>query len=110
MTVSLCKHRFSLVAPGGSLFHPSDCIRCGITWEDSQKELQRQKHALILGTSHDGDCPDCNHRRRLFRFQAPGRPWHDFDYEPPVRFLCMSCWNAAADADEKAADDLVNSI
>ncbi|MBZ6102787.1 hypothetical protein ACH4NO_18465 [Streptomyces olivaceus] len=97
MKISLCKHRFPIVAPGGSLFHPGDCSRCGITYRDHETELRRQEEALIVGSSRYGKCPDCGHNRRLFRFQPPAQPWHSPDEEMPVSFLCMGCYNTAAD-------------
>ncbi|MFL6096122.1 MAG: hypothetical protein ACJ71Y_11790 [Blastococcus sp.] len=97
MTVSLCKHGFPCQPPHGSIFRPGPCV-CGITYDEHQAELLRQEEALIVGTSHDGQCPDCNHTRRLFRFQPPTQPWDEPDYEPPVTFLCTDCFNNAADA------------
>jgi hypothetical protein len=110
MTVSLCHHSHIVLPPHGSIFNPGPCTNCGITWDQVQDEIRRQEEALILGTAHDGTCPDCSQQRRLFRFQPPARPWHDFDYEPPVTFLCLRCWNNAADAEDQAADALINSI
>jgi hypothetical protein len=100
-TISLCKHRFPVQPPLGSIFRPGDCDRCGTTWNDVQAELQRQEEALIAGTSHDGVCPDCNQQRRLLRFQPDDKPWTVIGYEEPVTFLCADCWNAAARADHE---------
>ncbi|NYV73109.1 hypothetical protein [Streptomyces sp. UH6] len=102
MKVSLCKHSYPVQPPRGSMLHPGDCTGCGITWNQRQAELRKQDEALIVGSSRDGKCPDCSHTRRLFRFQPPAQPWHEPDYEPPVTFLCMGCWDKAAEAhDEK---------
>lgn len=98
MTVSLCKHGFPCQPPHGSIFRPGPCTGCGITYTEHQSELRAQEEALIVGTSHDGVCPDCNHTRRLFRFQPPAQPWDDPDFEPPVTFLCIDDFNKAADA------------
>lgn len=95
--VSLCKHSFPCQPPHGSILRPGPCD-CGLTYAQHEAELRRQEEALIVGTARDGQCPDCGHDRRLFRFQTPAQPWHDPDYEPPVTFLCMGCYNAAADA------------
>jgi hypothetical protein len=97
MTVSLCKHGFPCQPPHGSIFRPGDCTGCGITYDQHQAELRRQEEALIVGTSHDGECPDCSHTRRLFRFQPPAQPWHEPGEEMPVTFLCIDCFNNAVD-------------
>lgn len=99
MTVSLCKHSHPVQPPLGSIVHPGDCDRCGMTWNQVQAELQRQEEALIAATSHDGACPDCSQQRRLYRFQPDDKPWTPIGYEEPVSFLCADCWNAAAEAD-----------
>lgn len=93
----LCKHSFPCQPPHGSIFRPGPC-GCGLTYEQHEAELRRQEEALIVGTSRDGQCPDCNRTRRLYRFQPPAQPWHEPDFEPPVTFLCNGCFNAAADA------------
>lgn len=98
MKVSLCKHSFPCQPPHGSIFRPGDCTGCGITYAAHEAELLRQEEAVIVATSHDGQCPDCNRTRRLFRFQPPTQPWDEPDYEPPVSFLCTDCFNNAADA------------
>lgn len=99
MTISLCKHSFCVLPPRGSIFNPGDCDGCGITYAACERELLRQQEALILGTARDGQCPDCRQSRRLFRYQPEARPWHSPDYQPPITYLCMSCWNAATNAD-----------
>jgi predicted Zn-ribbon and HTH transcriptional regulator len=96
--VSLCKHSFPCQPPHGSMLRPGHCVGCGITFRDNEAELRRQEEALIVGSSRDGHCPDCGHTRRLFRFQPPAQPWHSPDEEMPVSFLCMGCYNGAADA------------
>lgn len=96
-TVSLCKHSFPCQPPHGSIFRPGPCVGCGTTWQAAQDELARQEKALILGSARDGECPNCHQQRCLYRFQAPEQPWHDFDYEPPIVFLCADCWNDARD-------------
>lgn len=98
-TVSLCKHSFPCQPPHGSIFRPGDCTGCGITYEQVQADLRRQEQALILGTSHEGTCRDCLTYRRLFRYQQQEQPWHEPGTEMPVGFLCIDCWNAAADAE-----------
>lgn len=110
MTVSFCKHSFPVQPPHGSIIRPGDCPGCGMTWNQSQAELRKQEEALILGTSHDGTCPDCRQPRRLFRFQPQDKPWTDFGYEEPVTFLCMGCWNAATDADHAHFHELLDAI
>lgn len=110
MTISLCKHSFPVQPPLGSIFRPGDCVRCGDTWNEVQAELQRQEEALILGTSHDGTCPDCGQQRRLLRFQPEDKPWTEIGYEEPVTFLCIDCWNTAADADNANFQALLNAI
>lgn len=97
MKVSLCKHGFPCQPPHGSIFRPGDCTGCGTTYDEHQAELLRQEEALIVGTSHDAQCPDCDHTRRLFRFQPPAQPWHEPDEEMPVTFLCTNCFNTAVD-------------
>lgn len=96
--VSLCKHSFPCQPPHGSIFRPGDCTGCGITFNALQAELRRQEEALIVGSARDGQCPDCNRQKRLYRFQPPSQPWHDPNFEPPVTFLCGECFNAAADS------------
>lgn len=96
--VSLCKHSFPCQPPHGSIFRPGPCVGCGLTYEQHQADLLAQEEALIVGSSRDGQCPDCGHNRCLFRFQPPAQPWNEPDYEPPVTFLCTDCFNAAADA------------
>jgi hypothetical protein len=110
MKVSLCKHSFPCQPPHGSIFRPGDCTGCGVSFDAVQDELRKQEEALILGTSRDGECPDCRHHGRLFRWQPAERPWHDFDYEPPVTFLCSSCWNGATNADNSLAAALFDAI
>lgn len=108
MRVSLCKHSFPLQPPHGSFLRPGDCTGCGATWDTVQAELQRQEQALILGTSRNGQCPDCARNRRLFRYQADSMPWHSPDHEQPVGFLCMDCWNATAAAEQAFNDAAFN--
>lgn len=103
--VSLCKHSFPCQPPHGSIFRPGPCD-CGLTYAEHEAELRRQEEALIVGTSRDGQCPDCGHTRRLFRFQPPAQPWDEPDYEPPVTFLCTDCFNAAADAHNELVEAL----
>ncbi|MER7507020.1 hypothetical protein ABTX82_01525 [Streptomyces lavendulae] len=96
MTVSLCKHSHPVQPPVGTILRPGPCTDCGITWDEVQDEVRRQEDALINGTAHEGTCPDCGQHRTLLRFQPPSQPWEPFDYEPPVSFLCLDCYNAAA--------------
>ena len=103
---SLCKHSFPCQPPHGSIFRPGPCIGCGITYADREAELLRQEEALIVGTSHDGQCPDCDQHKRLFRFQPPAQPWHDLDVEMPVTFLCIDCYNTAVDANNAMVSSL----
>lgn len=110
MTVSLCKHSFPVQPPHGSLARPGDCVGCGITWNQVQAELRKQEEALILGTSRDGQCPNCRHTRRLFRFQPQDKPWTPIGYEEPVTFLCIGCWNNAMDADHSNFHALLDAI
>ncbi|MFJ5973568.1 hypothetical protein [Streptomyces sp. NPDC093060] len=106
MTISLCKHSFPCQPPHGSIFRPGDCTGCGITYNDHQAELTHQEEALIVGSSYDGQCPDCTRTRRLFRFQPPAQPWDEPGTEKPVTFHCIDCWNATADAH----DAMVNAV
>ncbi|NJQ04241.1 hypothetical protein [Streptomyces lonarensis] len=94
MTISLCKHSFSVLQPY-SLFRPSPCIHCNLTHADREEELQQQKLALIHGTAHDGKCGHCGQTRRLYRWQPAEQPWHEVGVELPVSFLCIEGWNAA---------------
>lgn len=98
MTVSLCKHSFPCQPPHGSIFRPGDCTGCGITYSEHEAELLRQEEALIVGSSRDGQCPDCDQTKRLFRWQAPAQPWDEPDVEKPITFLCIDCFNIAVDA------------
>lgn len=98
MKVFLCKHSFPCLPPNGSIFRPDPCVGCGITYDDHQAELRRQEEALIVGSSRDGQCPDCGRTKRLYRFEPPAQPWHDPDAVMPVTFLCGDCFNVAADA------------
>lgn len=107
MKVSLCKHSHPVQPPLGSIFQPGDCTHCGITWADVQAELKRQEEALIVGTSHDGACPNCRQTRRLYRFQPQDKPWTPIGYEEPVSFLCVDCWDDAAEADHASFCALV---
>jgi hypothetical protein len=95
--VSLCKHSFIVLPPHGSIFRPGPCD-CGLTYEQHQADIRRQEEALIAGSSRDGQCPDCGHTRRLFRWQAPDQPWDEHGVEKTVTFLCTDCYNAAVDA------------
>lgn len=106
MRVSLCKHSFPCQPPHGSIFRPGNCTDCGITYDETQANLLLQEEALIVGSSYDGECPDCCHLKRLFRWQPPAQPWDEPGAEHPVTFLCMDCYNAAVD--ERNA--LVNSL
>lgn len=99
MTVSLCKHSHPVQPPLGSIVRPGNCTSCGMTWGQVQAELRKQEQALILGTAHDGTCPDCRKPRRLFRYQPQDKPWTPIGYEEPVSFLCIDCWNGAANAE-----------
>ncbi|MER7905427.1 hypothetical protein AB0D73_27325 [Streptomyces sp. NPDC048215] len=110
VSISLCKHRFPVQPPLGSIFRPGDCDRCGTTWNDVQAELQRQEEALIVGSSRDGKCPDCAQSRRLYRFQPEDKPWSEIGYEEPVTFLCVDCWNAATQADRDGFQALLDAI
>jgi hypothetical protein len=104
--VSLCRHSFPCQPPHGSIFRPGACVGCGITYSQHEAELRRQEEALIVGSAHDGKCPSCGHARRLFRFQPPAQPWDEPDYEPPVTFLCIDDFNAAADAHNETVNRL----
>lgn len=110
MTVSLCKHRFPCQPPHSSLARPGDCTGCGMTWGQVQDGLRKQEEALIVGTSRDGQCPDCRRTRRLFRWQSQDRPWHPVSHEQPAGLLCIDCWNGATDADNAFADALIDAI
>jgi hypothetical protein len=103
--VSFCKHSFPCQPPHGSIFRPGPC-GCGISYDEHQAELLRQEEALIVGSSRDGQCPDCGNTRRLFRFQEPAQPWHEPGYEPPVTFLCNDCFNSAVDAHNEMVNRL----
>ncbi|MER5277736.1 hypothetical protein ABT025_18530 [Streptomyces sp. NPDC002809] len=95
MTLSLCKHRFPLIAPGGSFFHPGDCDRCGLTWAAGQAELDRQTEQIRLNTAHEGNCEYCTKRAVIFQFQRESMPWDEAD--PPVHWLCPGCWSGASE-------------
>lgn len=110
MTVSLCKHSFPIQPPLGSLARPGDCSHCGMTWDQVQAELRSQEQALIVGSSRDGNCPDCRQPRRLYRFQPQDKPWTPIGYEEPVGFLCAGCWNNAAEADHAGFHALLDAI
>ncbi|MFE9064855.1 hypothetical protein [Streptomyces violaceusniger] len=110
MTVSLCKHSHPVQPPHGSMFRPGACTGCGATWNQVQAELRKQEEALILGTSHDGTCPDCRQPRRLFRFQPQDKPWTPIGYEEPISFLCIGCWNTATEADHASFHALLDSV
>lgn len=105
MKVSLCKHSFPVQPPHGSIVRPGPCD-CGQTYEQVQDELRRQAEALILNTAHDGVCEDCRKETRVFRFQAEEQPWTPFGVEMPVSWLCLGCWNDAA----QASNDLVTAL
>lgn len=105
MKVSLCKHSFPCQPPHGSIFRPGPC-ECGLTYTEHEAELQRQEEALIVGSSYDGQCPDCDRQKRLFRWQPPAQPWDEPDYEPPVTFLCTDDYNAAVDAHNEMVNNL----
>ncbi|MDX5526128.1 hypothetical protein PV677_36270 [Streptomyces sp. DE06-01C] len=109
-TISLCKHRFPVQPPLGSIGHPGDCSSCGATWDEVQANLHRQHEALIFGSARDGNCPDCAQPRRLFRFQPFDKPWTPIGFEEPVTFLCMDCWNTATEADHEGYDALLDAI
>lgn len=109
MTVSLCKHSFPCQPPLGSIFRPGDCTDCGATYNEVQAELRRQQEALILGSSREGTCPDCQQPHRLFRVQPQDKPWTEIGYEEPVTFLCIACWNSAAEADHANFEALLNA-
>lgn len=98
MTISLCKHRFPCQPPHGSILRPGACTDCGLTYSQHEAELRQQEEALIVGSSRDGQCPDCNQDKRLYRFQPPAQPWDEPDHEPPVTFLCIGCYNAVVTA------------
>ncbi|MGW4050853.1 hypothetical protein ACWENA_08465 [Streptomyces sp. NPDC004779] len=110
MTVSLCKHSHPIQPPHGSFSHPGDCTSCGITWDAVQDELRQQEQAIIQGTSRTGTCPDCQQERTLLRFQPPAQPWDPFDFEPPVSFLCLDCYNTAAVAYNESIASLLRSV
>ncbi|MFE7566894.1 hypothetical protein ACFU76_08000 [Streptomyces sp. NPDC057539] len=95
MTSTLCKHRFPLIAPAGSLFRPGDCTGCGLTFAASQAELERQAEQIRLHTAHEGNCEYCTRSAVVFQFQREAMPWDEAD--PPVRWLCMGCWTGAAE-------------
>lgn len=110
MTVSLCKHGFPVQPPHGSFARPGDCTACGLTWNQAQDELVRQEHALILGTAHDGTCPDCGQPHRLYRYQPADQPWHEIGEEMPVTFLCQDCRHVAIAAEEIVNTALLDAI
>lgn len=97
MIVSLCKHRFPVQPPHGSLAHPGDCP-CGLTFADAEAELDRQAMLLRLGTAHDGLCRGCGQTRLLFRYQPEQQPWEQD--EPAVRWLCARDWSRARENEE----------
>ncbi|MFE4915883.1 hypothetical protein ACFRCX_30740 [Streptomyces sp. NPDC056652] len=103
MTISLCKHRFPLIAPAGSLFRPVDCTNCGLTFAASQTELERQAEQIRLHTAREGHCEYCTRSAVVFQFQREAMPWDLSD--PPVHWLCMGCWGEAA----QTADGLTYS-
>lgn len=109
MNVSLCKHSFPVLPPRGSIFRPGDCTDCGIAYEQHQADLLRQEEALIAGSSRDGQCPDCDQQKRLFRWQAPAQPWDEPGVGKPVTFLCIGCYNTAVDAENALVDALFNA-
>lgn len=109
MNVSLCKHSFPCQPPHGSIIRPGNCVGCGITYDQHQAELIRQEEALIVGSSYDGQCPDCDQQTRLFRWQAPAQPWDEPGVEKPVTFLCTACYNTAVDAENALVNALFNA-
>lgn len=110
MTVSFCKHRFPIQPPHGSLARPGNCRHCDATWNDIQAELAQQENALLIGSSHDGTCPDCHQPRRLFRYQPEDQPWHEIGDEQPVTFLCSDCRNSSIDAEHAFVSALMDAI
>jgi hypothetical protein len=98
VTVSLCKHRFPLQPPHGSLAYPGNCIGCGTTWDAVQEELQRQQDTIRMRTAHEGPCGYCGKKRMLFSYQREQQPWDET--EPPVRWLCIPCWGSAQEVEE----------
>ncbi|WP_108990409.1 hypothetical protein [Streptomyces coelicoflavus] len=98
MKHSLCKHRFPVQPPNGSILHPGNCDRCGQTWADVQAELDRQQNALRLGTAHRAPCAGCGHTRMVFRYQREQQPWDE--QEPPVIWLCVRDWSYAREREE----------
>lgn len=98
MKTSLCKHRFPLQPPHGSLAFPGDCTRCGTSWEAVQDELQRQADTIRMRTAHEGACQLCQKTRMLFSYQREQQPWDET--EPPVRWLCIPCWGNSKETEE----------
>ncbi|MFB7899903.1 hypothetical protein ACFC1B_26645 [Streptomyces xiamenensis] len=97
MTVSLCKHRFVVLPPQGSIFHPSDCTECGLTYAAFEAGLQQQEKDLIEGTARDGQCPACGNTGRLYGWQEPEQPWHAPGDHRPTKWLCATDYDAAVD-------------
>lgn len=98
MKFSLCKHRFPVQPPHGSILRPGDCDRCGTSWADVQAELDRQQNALRLGTAHRATCAGCHLTRMVFRYQREQQPWDET--EPPVIWLCVRDWSYAREREE----------
>lgn len=96
--VSLCKHRFPIQPPHGSLAIPGDCTRCDTSWDRVQEELQRQDDTIRMRTAHEGPCGLCQKTRMLFSYQREQQQWDET--EPPVRWLCIPCWGMAKETEE----------
>lgn len=98
MTVSLCKHGFSVLPPHGSLARPGDCTGCGITFDAVQEELQRQDDTIRMRTAREAICQGCGRTRMVFRYQPEQQPWDET--EPAVRWLCIPDWSRARETEE----------
>ncbi|MEV8396317.1 hypothetical protein [Streptomyces niveus] len=98
MTISLCKHRFPIQPPHGSLGAPGDCTGCGTTWDTIQDELQKQTDTIRMRTAHEGQCHHCGKTRMVFSYQREQQPWEQD--EPPVLWLCIPDWGQAKATEE----------
>jgi hypothetical protein len=98
MTISLCKHSFTVLPPA-SITRPGPCAGCGITWLAVQEELARQADTIRLRTAQEGTCRGCAKQRMLFSYQREQMPWEET--EPPTVWLCIPCWGNAQECEEQ---------
>lgn len=97
MTVSLCKHGFSLQPPHG-FTNPGPCLACGISWDEFHAELAQQGERLRAGTAHEGRCDGCAKYRMLFRYQPGQELW--LTTRQAHSWLCTTCWGVARENEE----------